>query len=112
MSKKGKEMERETIKSILVNFLKRENLKVEKILLFGSRARGDFSKNSDWDLLIILEEKLNIQEKRRISKEIRTLLAKNLIPADIIVKSKEELDYFINFEGSVTKEALKEGIQL
>ncbi|RLF92200.1 nucleotidyltransferase domain-containing protein, partial [Thermococci archaeon] len=24
-----------------------------RIILFGSRARGDFSKESDWDILII-----------------------------------------------------------
>lgn len=26
-----------------------------KVMLFGSRARGDYSENSDWDLLILLD---------------------------------------------------------
>ena len=26
-----------------------------KVMLFGSRARGDYSDNSDWDLLILLD---------------------------------------------------------
>ncbi len=30
-----------------------------EIILFGSRARGDFKKDSDWDLLILLNKKLD-----------------------------------------------------
>jgi predicted nucleotidyltransferase len=32
------------------------DVKVLKILLFGSRARNDFQEDSDWDLLIILKK--------------------------------------------------------
>jgi len=32
-----------------------------KIVLFGSRARGDAKKDSDWDLLILIDS-LNIRE--------------------------------------------------
>jgi len=28
-----------------------------KLILFGSRARGDFSEDSDWDLLVLLKGK-------------------------------------------------------
>ncbi|MBR1466078.1 MAG: nucleotidyltransferase domain-containing protein [Bacteroidaceae bacterium] len=34
-----------------------------KVILFGSRARGDFSSNSDWDILLLLDnDKLSQQE--------------------------------------------------
>ena len=34
-----------------------------KVVLFGSRARGDAKKDSDWDLLILIHNQ-NIREKR------------------------------------------------
>lgn len=33
-----------------------------KLILFGSRARGDFSEDSDWDLLVLLKEKKSFNE--------------------------------------------------
>jgi len=44
---------------------------VKNIILFGSRARGDFSKYSDYDFLIITEKTFNIKEKMEIAKTIR-----------------------------------------
>ncbi len=45
-----------------------------EIILFGSRARGDWHEESDWDFLILseLDEKSDVKEKIRndISKEI------------------------------------------
>lgn len=29
-----------------------------EVILFGSRARGDFKKESDWDILILTEQKV------------------------------------------------------
>lgn len=40
------------------------------IILFGSRARGDFNETSDWDLLILLnkpvDEKLKVQIRNKL----------------------------------------------
>ena len=37
-----------------------------EIFLFGSRARGDFNEESDWDLLIILPGKITFERKSAI----------------------------------------------
>ena len=37
---------------------------IESVILFGSMARGDFNKNSDYDLLLILKKKLSWEEKK------------------------------------------------
>ena len=42
----------ESIKDVAKNVLP-ENA---KLLLYGSRARGDYSEGSDWDLLVILDK--------------------------------------------------------
>ena len=45
---------------ILTDFLTKIaplRLRISRILLFGSRARGDFTPDSDYDLLVIVPEK-------------------------------------------------------
>ncbi|MCL2027667.1 MAG: nucleotidyltransferase domain-containing protein [Bacteroidales bacterium] len=36
--------------------LKRQIMPNEKVILFGSQARGDAHPNSDWDLLVLLNK--------------------------------------------------------
>ena len=48
-----------------IQALKRQLLPTEKVILFGSQARGDAREDSDWDLLILLDkEKINFREDR------------------------------------------------
>ena len=39
-----------------IQTLKRQLLPNEKVILFGSQARGDAREDSDWDLLIVLNK--------------------------------------------------------
>ena len=40
-----------------IQTLKREILPNEKVILFGSQARGDARDDSDWDLLVVIDKK-------------------------------------------------------
>lgn len=43
--------------------------KEAKIFLFGSRARGDYRVDSDWDIMILLNKpKIDFSEKRDLRK--------------------------------------------
>jgi len=101
-------IDNKSIKNLIIRII--PNLHPDKIILFGSRARNDFVAESDYDLLIILNDKLSFQDKRKISSLIRKVFAKKLIDADVIVKTTEEINYFKDKTGSVVKNALEEGI--
>jgi len=47
-----------------IQSLKRQLLPNEKLILFGSQARGDAREDSDWDLLVLLN-----REKRSFSED-------------------------------------------
>lgn len=100
----------ETVKELILKTLQEMGVSVNKIILFGSRARGSASKYSDYDFLIITEKTFTIKEKMGISKKLRTQLAEFAI--DFVIKSEEEVMALKNQIGTVVREALKEGVVL
>jgi predicted nucleotidyltransferase len=100
------------IKERILKSLDEMGIMVKNIILFGSRARGDFSKYSDYDFLIITKKTSTIKEKMEICKKVNKALAKLLIPSDIIIKSVEEVEYLKHQIGVVVREALKEGVEI
>jgi len=83
-----------------------------RIILFGSRVREDFTKFSDYDILLITDKTFEIKEKMNLSKKIREYLAKAGLDVDVIIKSDAEVQFFRDKPGSIVRSALKEGIAL
>ena len=77
-----------------------------RIILFGSKARGDDNANSDVDLLVIFP---NAADKRKIAIDIRRSLSEFNIPKDILVSTPAEIDRKRNLIGTVLHTALREG---
>jgi len=103
------DMAEDIIKEVINETLKAYNLEAEKIILFGSRARGDHKKDSDWDILLVIKQEITQQLKDELFKGITEKLSHYLIPCDLIIKSVEDLEFYKNFYGTVTYEALREG---
>jgi len=101
---------KEKVIKVINKAFEKEGVRVLKIILFGSRARGDFSKDSDWDFLVIIDRNLNFNEKWEIIDEIKRELAVLKIPNDVIVKSKERFDEMKNYVGNISFYAFKEGV--
>ncbi len=82
----------------------------ERIILFGSHARGDARPDSDVDLLVIEREPFGKQRSRR--REAALLwraLARFPVPKDIVVYSQEEAAARKDSPGHLVAHALREG---
>ncbi|MEM0480874.1 MAG: nucleotidyltransferase domain-containing protein, partial [Candidatus Aenigmatarchaeota archaeon] len=78
--------ELQKIKEIILNIAKEMNIEIDKIILFGSRARGDYREDSDYDLLIITKEKLEKEKKIEFSKKIHLEILHLIhVPVDILI---------------------------
>jgi len=62
----------------------------EKIILFGSYARGDYSKHSDLDLFIIKD---GDHESRMMQRVVDDLLWGRMFPVDLFVRKTEEVEW-------------------
>ncbi len=82
----------------------------ERIILFGSHARGDARPDSDVDLLVIEREGFSKERSRR--REAALLwraLARFPVPKDILVYSAEEAAQWKSLPGHLLAQALSEG---
>ena len=80
------------------------------VVLFGSRARHDNTEDSDYDLMIITQDEHENKEVRLLKSIIRKKLARNKIPADIIIQSKVEIEIKKKITGHIIRQVLKEGV--
>jgi len=73
--------------------LKSKGIKVNRIILFGSHARGNYKEDSDIDIVIISKDfsKKGIFERSKMLGDIEwKLMDKYLFPFDIITMSPED----------------------
>jgi len=78
----------------------------EKIILFGSHARGDGTADSDVDLLIVMPVE---GSKRAKQLEIRAAVHDVRIPKDILVSRPEEFQWRKDIIGTIERPAVREG---
>lgn len=97
---------RKELKSITKQII--EKYKPEKIILFGSLARGDFNKDSDIDLLII--KKTSEDRIRRIQR-LSSLIDRRFAFEPLIL-TPEELSERLKLGDFFFEEILKEGKML
>lgn len=85
----------------------------DRIILFGSHARRDARPDSDLDLIVIEREAFGL-ERSRIAEVTRLYQALSdfLIPKDILVFSREEVERWRNSINHVLARSLREGVVL
>lgn len=78
----------------------------DRIVLFGSRARGDARVDSDVDLLVVKDS--DEPPHRRVISAYRALTGLG-IPKDIIWRTPREIEDWAGVQNYVTTRALHEG---
>ena len=75
-----------------------ERFDPERIILFGSAARGDAGPDSDVDLLVVMPvEGLKREKQLEIRKALRGIRT----PVDIVVSTPEEFDWRQEIVGTI-----------
>jgi predicted nucleotidyltransferase len=81
-----------------------------KVILFGSRARGDNKSSSDWDFLILTSHKADESTKRQIRDVlIDTELEAEEVISTLIFPQDKWSDYQIT---PLYKNSAKEGVEI
>jgi len=84
----------------------REAAPAARIILFGSSARGDGSRHSDLDFLVVEPEVENATEE---SVRLRRALRDLLVPMDIVVMSELDVVRWRDVPGTLVHAALADG---
>lgn len=95
------------IEKIKEKLLRKFNL--EKIILFGSQARGTSDSKSDIDLLILVKKILN---RKRMMLEMDKNLSGINYARDIIILTTDEYEINKHIPGTVARYAYKEGKEI
>ena len=78
----------------------------DRIILFGSAARGDMGPDSDVDLLVI---KSGVPHRGRLAGDIHMNLFGIRLPVDVLVVTPEDVERDRHAVGSIIGPALREG---
>ena len=83
-----------------------ERFHPEKVILFGSHARGEGGPDSDVDLLVVMPVRGPKREKRIA---IGVALSDFGVPLDIVLSTPEEVEQRQRIPGTIERPAMLEG---
>jgi len=94
------------IKKIILKVADEYGVEIDRIILFGSRARGDFEEHSDWDLLVVVKGHMNVKRKRELWYEIYRRIN---LPLDLLIVSYDDFERNRESVGFIYRYAIAEG---
>jgi uncharacterized protein len=106
---------KQTTNEIILSDLK-QNLKnqlgnnLNNLILFGSHAKGNANDYSDYDILVVLNDKYTWKDEKRISDTCYSIDLKYDIFTDIHIISSYELNYTIRGKEPLFINAIKNGV--
>jgi len=77
-----------------------------RVILFGSRARGDAAPDSDVDFLVI---ERGVEDRFEESVRLARVAGEFRVPADVVVVSEEQVEDWGEVKGTMLHDALTEG---
>lgn len=83
-----------------------EKANAERVVLFGSYAKGTASDSSDVDFLVIARSEL---PRHKRSRQLYRSIRSHKFPVDVLVYTPEEIAQAIRSRVSFVSQALREG---
>lgn len=81
----------------------------ERIILFGSQARGEARPDSDVDVIVVMAE---APDPRAIARDINAALRGIPLSTDVLVTTPEQLVEDADLIGTVFRPAVREGVTI
>jgi predicted nucleotidyltransferase len=81
----------------------------DRIILFGSAARGETGPDSDVDLLVV---KSGVPHRGRLEEEIYLSFFGLTVPVDVVVATPEDIEQYRDQVGTIIGPALQEGKEI
>jgi len=100
------------VKNVVAGIAAELGIKVVRVVLFGSRARGDFREDSDWDLLVIIDGSYDKETIRDFKLKVRRALIDLGITPKLVVADRGIVEKYKDYKGLIYYYALSEGVTL
>ena len=100
------------IKAVIKEEVQKAGCRLVKLYLFGSRAKGTHSPQSDWDLYAVVDKDLPFAVKRKVGSAVRWRLVQKNLLIDVFIQSEHIAEKRRDNPGFLTHYALKEGAEL
>jgi len=99
-------------KVIITEEVERAGYRVLRILLFGSRARGEARPDSDWDFFVITDREMSPSQRWDIVTQITHRFVEAGFCGDVFIQSQEVVEKRKGNTGFITYYVLKEGVEV
>lgn len=87
-----------------------EAIDPEKVIIFGSYARGDATPASDLDLLVIVSSRLaNTEAAIKCRVAVRRAMHNESLPFDLVLQSSSMFNHRKGIKGTLQETIAKEG---
>jgi predicted nucleotidyltransferase len=84
-----------------------DELQPERIYLFGSRARGDAQVDSDYDLLVVVKERIGKDHEMEMRAYGRLWGLR--VPVDIVIMTADYYEWMLEAAASLPATVQREG---
>ncbi|MBN1850012.1 MAG: nucleotidyltransferase domain-containing protein [Deltaproteobacteria bacterium] len=88
----------------------KETFPIKEIILFGSKARGDFNDESDIDLLLVTKRSIHWRERQAIIHTLFDVGMKYNVIFSILDTTEEDFDKGLFTAFPIYREIINEGV--